>query len=177
MSFDFFLTPDPWLGALVIFTLRVLNNTLDTMRLLMVMRGNKIYSWILGFLVSVIYVLVFASVFSNLDNPLYIAAYAAGFATGNVVGMQIEEKLALGYLRLEIVSPGYGAELAKKLRANGFAVTEVSARGKDGMVSMLSIAVLRKRVALAESIIREVDEKAFITIAEMRTVRHGFWRL
>jgi uncharacterized protein YebE (UPF0316 family) len=177
MAFDFLLSPEAWLGALLIFALRVLNNTLDTVRLLMVMRGKKLFSWILGFLVSVIYVLVFASVFSNLDNPLYIASYAAGFATGNVIGMWIEERMALGYLRLDVISPGHGAELAEKLRADGFAVTEVSARGKDGMVSMLTIAVLRKRVELAERIIRQVDENAFVTIAEMRTVHHGFWRL
>ena len=176
MAMEFFLSPEAWLGALLIFSLRVLNNTLDTMRLLMVMRGNKLYSWILGFLVSVIYVLVFASVFSNLDNPLYVAAYAAGFATGNVIGMWIEEKMALGYLRLDVISPGHGAELAEKLRDDGFAVTEVAGRGKNGTVSLLTIAVLRRRVALAERIVNNVDENAFVTIAEMRTVRHGFWR-
>ena len=176
MAMEFSLSPEAWLGALLIFSLRVLNNTLDTMRLLMVMRGNKLYSWILGFLVSVIYVLVFASVFSNLDNPLYVAAYAAGFATGNVIGMWIEEKMALGYLRLDIISPGHGAELAEKLRDDGFAVTEVAGRGKNGTVSLLTIAVLRRRVALAERIVNNVDENAFVTIAEMRTVRHGFWR-
>ena len=176
MAFNFLLSPEAWAGALLIFAFRVLNNTLDTMRLLMVMRGKKWLSWVLGFLVSIIYVLVFASVFSNLDNPLYVAAYAAGFATGNVVGMWIEEKMALGYLRLEVVSPGHGAELAEKLRKNGFAVTEIAARGKDGMVSMLSLSLLRKRVGLADRIVRDVDENAFITIAEMRTVRHGFWR-
>jgi uncharacterized protein YebE (UPF0316 family) len=176
MSFDFLLSPEAWLGATVIFSLRVLNNTLDTMRVLMVLRGKKWLAWGLGFAVSFIYVLLFTSVLSNLDNPLYFIAYSAGFATGSVVGMWIEERMALGYLRLEVVSPGHGAELAEKLRANGFAVTEISARGKDGMVSLLTIAVLRKRVELAERIVLEVDEKAFVTIAEMRTVRQGFWR-
>jgi len=177
MAFDFLLSPEAWIGAFVIFSLRVLNNALDTVRLLMVMRGKKWLSWILGFLVSLIYVILFTSVLTNLDNPLYVTAYAAGFATGNVIGMWIEEKMALGYLRLDVVSPGHGAELAEKLRGDGFAVTEVAARGKDGMVSMLTIAVLRKRVELAERIVRKVDENAFVTIAEMRTVRHGFWRL
>jgi len=175
MSFEFLLSPEAWIGAFVIFSLRVVNNTLDTMRLLMVMRGKKWLSWILGFLVSVIYVVLFTSVLSNLDNPLYIAAYAAGFATGNVVGMWIEERMAMGYLRLEVVSPGHGAELAEKLRESGFAVTEIAARGKDGMVSMLSITVLRKRVSLAEKIIADVDEGAFMTSEEMRGVRRGFW--
>lgn len=175
MSFDFLLSPEAWIGATVIFSLRVVNNTLDMMRLLMVMRGKKWLSWILGFLVSIIYVLLFTSVLSNLDNPLYITAYAAGFATGNVVGMWIEERMAMGYLRLEVVSPGHGAELAEKLRENGFAVTEIAARGKDGMVSVLSIIVLRKRISMAEKVVAEVDDSAFMTSEEMRGVRRGFW--
>ena len=89
--------------------------------------------------------------------------------------MWIEERMAIGYLRLEVVSSGHGVELAEKLRENGFAVTELAARGKDGMVSMLSITVLRKRVSLAEKIIAEVDDRAFMTSEEMRGVRRGFW--
>ncbi len=177
MSIDFLLSPEAWLGAMAIFSLRVFNNTLDTMRLLMVMRGKKWLSWFLGFLVSTIYVLLFTSVLSNLENFLYMIAYTTGFATGNVVGMWLEERMALGYLRLDVISPGHGVELAEKLREAGFAVTEVSARGKDGMVSLLTIAVMRRRVDLAEQIIHAVDSKAFITMAEMRTVRHGFWRV
>jgi len=174
MPVDLLSLPPFW-GALLIFSMRVLNNTLDTLRVLMVMRGKKTLSWILGFVVSMIYVILFTSVLSNLENPLYIVAYSAGFATGNVIGMWIEERMALGYLRVEVVSPGHGVELAMTLREEGFAVTEIAARGKDGMVSMLSLAVLRKRVDLVNEIVRKVDENAFITMAEMRTVRHGYW--
>jgi uncharacterized protein YebE (UPF0316 family) len=156
--------------------MRVLNMTLDTLRVLFVMRGRKKTAWGLGFVQSVIFILVFNSVLANLDNPIYIVAYAAGFATGNVAGMWIEERLAIGYVRLQVVSPLRGVKMAERLRDEGFAVTEVSARGKDGMVSLLSCAVLRKRVALAESIIRDVDDAAFITVEEMRAVRRGFWR-
>lgn len=165
-----------WSGALLIFAMRVLNMTLDTLRVLFVMRGRKATAWGLGFVESVIYILVFNSVLTNLGNPIYIAAYAGGFATGNVIGMWIEERLAIGFVRLQAISSKRGAELAERLRTEGFAVTEVSARGKNGMVSMLNVAVLRKRVSLAAKIIREVDEEAFVTTEEMRAVRRGFWR-
>ena len=65
--------------------------TLDTLRVLMVMRGKKGTAWILGFFQSVIFVLAITRCSSNLDNPLNMIGYAAGFATGNVVGMLIEE--------------------------------------------------------------------------------------
>ena len=67
--------------------------------------------------------------------------------------------------------------MAQKLRENGFAVTEIPARGKDGMVSMLSLSVRRKQVAAVESIITECDEAAFITSENVHTVQRGFWRI
>ena len=166
----------PWIGALVIFGLRVLNITLDTLRMLFTLRGMKFWSWVVGFMVSLIYVLLLTSVLSNLNNPLYIIAYAAGFATGGVVGMWIEERLAIGFTNIQVVSPRRGAVMAQKLREEGYAVTEIPARGKDGMVSMLSLSVRRKQVVNVENIINDCDEAAFVTTEDVHPVRRGFFR-
>ncbi|MBI4732368.1 MAG: DUF2179 domain-containing protein [Chloroflexi bacterium] len=159
-----------------IFALRVSDMTLDTLRLLFVVRGKKGVAWGLGFFQSVIFVIAITSVLQNLDNPLNIIGYAAGFATGNVVGMMIEERLAIGHIKLSIVSSARGAALAQTLREGGFAVTEIPARGKDGMVSMLSVSVKRKDVARVEIIVREKDAGAFVIAEDVRPLRHGFWR-
>lgn len=166
----------PWIGASVIFGLRVVNISLDTLRMLFVLRGKKLFSWVVGFLVSLIYVLLLTSVLANLTNPLYIIAYSAGFATGGVVGMWIEERLAIGYTNVQIVSPRRGTVMAQKLRENGFAVTEIPARGKDGMVSMLSLSVRRKQVMTVTEIVNECDESAFVTSEDVHPMRRGFWR-
>ena len=175
--FDLMVFSNPWLGVSVIFGLRVLNMTLDTLRMLFTLRGMKWLSWVVGFIVSLIYVLLLTSVLSNLNNPLYIIAYAAGFATGGVVGMWIEERLAIGFTNIQIISPRRGVIMAQKLRENGFAVTEIPARGKDGMVSMLSLSVRRKQVMSVEQIINECDEAAFVTTEDVHPVRRGFFRI
>jgi uncharacterized protein YebE (UPF0316 family) len=92
------LSPEAWLSALLIFFLRVLDMTLDTLRVLFVMRGKKRIAWILGFFQSAIFVLAIGKVLTQLNNPLNIIGYAAGFATGNVVGMLIEERIAIGHV-------------------------------------------------------------------------------
>ncbi|MBT3313320.1 MAG: DUF2179 domain-containing protein [Anaerolineae bacterium] len=173
---ELLLTFPAWAYALTIFVLRVIDMALGTLRFLVGMRGSKGASWLLGFFQAVIFVVAITSVLSNLDNPLNIISYAAGYATGGVLGVWIEGKMAIGYVRVEVISSLRGAELAESLRDAGFAVTEVSARGKDGMVSVLNVAVLRKQVNLAAKIIREVDEDAFVTTEEMRAVNRGFWR-
>jgi len=173
---DFLLSPQAWLTALLIFGLRVSDMTLDTLRVLFVMRGRKQIAWVLGFFQSAIFVLAIGRVLSNLDNPLNLIGYAAGFATGNVVGMLIEERLAVGHISIHIISPRRGTAIADHLRKNGYAVTEIPARGKDGMVTLLNCSVLRKNVDKVRGLINEIDPEAFITAEDVRPVRRGFWR-
>lgn len=170
------VTAQAWLSALLIFALRVSDMTLDTLRVLFVMRGKKRIAWILGFFQSAIFVLAIGRVLTQLDNPLNIIGYAAGFATGNVVGMYIEERIAMGHILINIISPRLGTAIADHLRQNGYAVTEVSARGKDGMVSMINCSVLRKQVDAVRELVNEIDPEAFITAEDVRPVRRGFWR-
>ena len=170
------LTPQAFLGAGLIFLLRVTDMALDTLRVLMVMRGKKGIAWVLGFFQSAIFILAISSVLTHLDNPLNVIGYAAGFATGNVVGMWIEERLAIGHVNITVVSSRRGSAIADHLRAKGFAVTEIPARGKDGMVSLLTCSVLRKNVADVRNLVNEIDAEAFITAEDVRPVRRGFWR-
>ena len=169
-------SPQAWLMAGLIFLLRVSDMTLDTLRVLVVMRGRKSIAWILGFFQAGIFVLAISSVLENLNNPLNIAGYAAGFATGNVVGMLIEERLAIGHILLSIVSPRRGSAIAENLRGEGYAVTEIPARGKDGMVSLLYVNVLRRNTDRVKKLANEIDPEAFITAEDVRPIRRGFWR-
>jgi uncharacterized protein YebE (UPF0316 family) len=165
-----------WLGVLVIFALRVTDMSMDTVRMLFVIRGRRSLAWILGFMQSIIYVLAISSVLTHLDNVFNVIGYGAGFATGNVVGMWIEGRLAIGHTQLSIISSNLGCSVVDKLREAGYAVTEIPARGRDGMVTLISCAVLRKDVAHAEAIIRDADADAFVTAEDVRPMRHGFWR-
>ena len=113
-----FLSTSAWLSAGLIFFLRVCDMTLDTLRMLVVMRGRKGIAWALGFFQALIFVLAISSVLSNLENPLNVLGYAGGFATGIVVGMFIEERLAIGHVQLSIVSSRRGAAITERLRAD-----------------------------------------------------------
>ncbi len=173
---DYLLSPSAWLYALLIFALRVADMSVGTLRMLFTLRGRKGISWAMGFFQALIFVLAITSVINDLDNFLNIIGYAAGFATGGVVGMWIEERLAIGYTHIDIISPRRGAAIAEHLRAQGFAVTEVPARGKDGMVTMLQCNVRRKHTPYVKQLVKEIDPNAFITAEDVRPIRRGFWR-
>ncbi len=173
---EFLTSPSAWLAALLIFCLRITDMSLDTLRVLFVVRGRKPIAWVLGFCQSAVYVIAIVKVLSSLGNPLTVLGYAAGFATGNVVGMFVEERLAIGHIQLQIVSRRRGTALAEALRGGGFGVTEIAARGRDGTVRLLSTSVLRKDLNHAKRIVHETDAEAFITSEDVRPVRRGFWR-
>jgi uncharacterized protein YebE (UPF0316 family) len=161
---------------IVIFALRVIDMSFDTLRVLFVIRDRRTGAWITGFIQSSLWVVAITSVLSNLDNPWAVIAYAAGFASGSVVGMAIEERLAVGFGDLRIMSPGRGPALAQAIREEGYAATEIPGRGKDGMVSVITCSVRRRDIARLRRTIAGIDPRAFVTIHEVRPLHRGFWR-
>jgi len=121
-------------------------------------------------------VVAISSVLTQLNNVLNVIGYATGFATGNIVGMMIETRLAIGHVLVNIISSNRGSFIAERLRANGYAVTEIAGRGMNGTVFELHASVLRKDVSQVETIVLESDPQAFVTAEDVRPVRRGFWR-
>ena len=172
---EFTFTQQDVLVAFGVFMLRVVNQSLDTLRVVMMLRGRKLETWILGFIETVIFVVALSSVISGLDNVLNIIGYSAGFATGTTVGMWVEDRLAIGFINLSIVSPKRGTALVQHLREAGYGVTEIPARGKDGMVSLINLSVRRKEVDQVQALVESVDSTAFVTSEETRPLRRGVW--
>lgn len=174
--FNFEFTTQSLLIALLIFLVRVVATSLDTLRVIFTMRSNKFWVWMLGFMNSMIWVVTFAFVLSDIKNFMNVLVYAGGFATGNVVGMWIEDKLAIGFAEVRVISPKLGAAILDVLREHNYAVTEIPARGKDGMVSVITGSMRRSQVGEFERLVLDIDQNAFITKEDVIAVRRGFWR-
>jgi uncharacterized protein YebE (UPF0316 family) len=159
-----------------IFGLRVSDMTMDTLRVLFVIRGRKGLAWALGFCQSAIWVVAITSVLSHLGNLWTVIGYAAGFATGNVVGMFIEERLAIGHGHMRIISSRRGAAIAEAIRADGYAATELAGRGKDGTVHVITCSIQRRDIDHVQRQVQAIDSEAFVTIQDVRPLMRGFWR-
>jgi uncharacterized protein YebE (UPF0316 family) len=173
---DVFFSLVAWLSAGLIFALRLTDMSLDTLRVLVVIRGQKQLAWVFGFFQAGIFVVAISAVIRDLGNPLNIIGYAAGFATGNVLGMLIEERIAIGHIHIRIISSKRGPAIADRLRGDGYAVTEIPAYGKDGTVTLLNCSVKRKNLARVQKSVNDVDPNAFVTAEDIRPIRRGFWR-
>lgn len=161
-------------GPLVIFLLRICDVSMATMRMLLAVRGVKTLVPVIGFFEVLIWIFAVGNAIKFIDSPAHLVGYASGFAAGTLVGMWLEEKLAIGMATVRVVSQHGGVELAEALRARGFGVTEQGGQGKDGRVEIL-YAVLRRRDLPA--VFEEVgtwDPEAFVTVEEPRAVQRGW---
>lgn len=170
------LTPDILIGGFVIFLLRLIDMCLDTLRMLFVVRGQRVIVWILGVTTSIIYIVAISNVLSGKNHPFTILCYGVGYATGNVLGMRIEERLAIGFKQVNIVSKDKGHEIAEALREQGYGVTEMVGQGRDGTVDLVSTSVKRKHAKEVRKIIKNIDSAAFITEDDFNPVQSGTWR-
>ncbi len=171
------ITPEVLLGGLVIFALRVIDMTLDTMRLLFVVRGKRVIVWVLGVITNTIYIVAISSVLTGKNHPFTIFCYACGYATGNILGMRLEERLAIGYKEINVISKTSGKQIAETLRDKGFGVTEMVGQGMNGYVAIIKTNVKRKQVKEVRKIIESVDKDAFITEDDFNPVNTGgYWR-
>ena len=162
-------------GYLFIFFARICDVSLSTVRMLMVVRGKRLYAAAIGFFEVIIYITALNLIFSNLTNPLNLLVYAAGFATGNYIGSFIEEKLAVGTLTVQVITMRLPLELTEKLRAKGYGVTVIEGQGREGKRYILQIILPRKRVNHLRKEIDEWDCEAFWTVFDARTTRGGIF--
>jgi uncharacterized protein YebE (UPF0316 family) len=167
---------EPILGGLFVFALRLTDVTLGTLRILMTVRCRKWLAGLIGFVEVTIFVVAISQVVRNVGNAWNVLGYSSGFAAGTMVGMTIEEPMALGFTVVRIISSDLWQMLGDTIRRAGFGVTEMTGRGMREAVDILEVVVRRADLPTVLQIVNQVDGKAFVTVEETRRVYRG-WRL
>jgi uncharacterized protein YebE (UPF0316 family) len=154
-----------FLGVAYIFLLRLLDQTLGTLRALYVNKGKPLFGAGLGFIESAIWVIAISQVIKDLDDPYLIIGYALGFASGTIVGSYIESSIGIGdvVIRIFLSKDDNTKNVAKELRANGFGVTIINGEGMQGEVSILWCVAPRKKSKQVLNIVYEINPGAYIT--------------
>ena len=158
---------------LLIFLARIMDVTIGTIRIVMVSKGQKSLAPILGFFEILIWLMAISKIFQNLNSwPCYIA-YAAGFATGNYIGLIIEEKLAVGIVKIQIITRKKAETLIENMKGAGYGVTYHEAQGSSESVSIIYSIIKRTEIQKVEDIVKTTNPKAFYSIEDVKSVSHG----
>lgn len=159
----------------IIFVINVVYVTLSTMRMILTLKGRRYIAAFVSMFEIVIYVVGLGLVLDNLNEIQNLVAYALGFGTGVVVGTKIEEKLALGYITVNVVSSNPDLNFTRKIREKGYGVTSWSSYGMDGDRLSMQILTPRKYELRLYEMIKGIDPKAFIISYEPKQIYGGFW--
>jgi uncharacterized protein YebE (UPF0316 family) len=149
---------------LVIFTARITDVSIGTVRILLMMNNKKKLATFLGFCESLIWVTVITAIFKQVNNPLAYVAYAGGYATGTFIGMTLENKLGVGKVLVRFITRQDATALVEHLRNTRFGFTNVKAEGHKGDVNLIFSVVERKDLKELIEIVKSFHPKAFYSI-------------
>ncbi len=150
--------------GLLVFLARVGDVSLGTLRTLVIVQGRTRLSFVLGFIEVSMWLVVIAAVLDKVSHqPLLGVFYALGFATGNIIGIKIEQRIALGDVVLRVICAACGVALADRIRRAGFGVTTFEGEGLHGAVTMLFVVCRRRDLKPILRLVDDVAPDAFYT--------------
>jgi uncharacterized protein YebE (UPF0316 family) len=150
-------------SALIIFSLRLADQSLGTMRTLLVSKNKPIYAALIGLVESAIWIVAISQVIKDIDDPVLIGAYAAGFAAGTILGTYIERIVGVGNIVVRVFTSSNSPSVAETLRDNGHGVTVIDGEGKEGPVKIYLCVIPRRKLKSVLGMIEEINPNAYIT--------------
>lgn len=162
---------------ILIFCARVLDVSIGTLRIILMARGKRKLAPLLAFFEILVWLIAIRQIFSHLNNPACYIAYAGGFATGNYVGLWLDEKLALGYQVVRIITRHDATRLISCLKEKGVGITRVDAEGRNGKVEIIFTVIPRRDLPGVLNIIKQFNPRAFYSVEDVRLASEGIFPL
>ena len=159
-----------WMIPLLVFAARICDVSIGTVRMIMVISGHRLASAVLGFLEVLIWVLAVGGVVGNLSDPFTVLAFAGGFATGTLVGMTIENRLAIGFRVVRVINQAPELGLAGVLRESGYTATRIDGHDRTGPAEIVFVPVRRRNVPALLERVAQVAPEAFLSVERAERV-------
>ena len=150
---------------------RIIDVSMGTLRVSFIARGRKWLAALCGFTEIFIWIAVVSRVITGAQHIHTYIAYALGFTCGTLVGMFIEEHLAVGWALVRVITHHPVDTFMSELSNSGFGVTRQDAHGARGPVHVLVILMPRRNLNKFRGMLREFDPVAFYTIEDVRYAR------
>jgi uncharacterized protein YebE (UPF0316 family) len=152
-----------FLAALTIFLLRLCDQSLGTVRALLIAKNKPLYAGLVGLAESVIWILAVSKVIEDIDDSLLIAGYALGFAAGTILGSYIEGFLGFGDVVVRVFTSIDSPNVAEPLRKEGFGVTVIDGEGIKGSVRIYWCIIPKRKLKMVLRIIEETAPNSYVT--------------
>ena len=162
--------------SLIIFTARIVDVSLGTIRVNMIIRRKKTIAALVGFVEVTIFITIIVRIIKDIDNIYGILAYGAGFAVGTVVGIIISEKLSRDLISTNIISRECHDEIKNLLSKEDFGFTCYKGAGREGELEIINVVCSCTNLSRLNKLIHEADPRAFVASYMLDKIRGGFIR-
>ncbi len=153
---------------ILIFSARVIDVSMETIRIVFVSRGVRKTVALIGFFEKLIWLLAITQIMQHLNNPANYIAFAAGYSMGTFTGMSIAKRISSHYLKIRVITRKNHKRLSTLLSAAGYRTTIIDAEGTKGKVKVIYIIIKNKALDKAMRIIKRFDPRIFYTIEDVR---------
>lgn len=162
--------------SLIIFIGRIIDVSLGTIRVTMIVRRKKAIAAITGFFEVAIFISIIVKLIQEIDNIYGILAYAAGFAVGTVIGIIISEKFSRDLISTNIISVKHSEAIKDILKDEGFGITCYKGRGINGEVEVINVICSQTNIQKLNKLVYSKDPNAFLASYMLDKIRGGFIR-
>jgi len=159
---------------ILIIVLQLLYVPMLALRTICMVKKLTLLTSIFGILESLIYVLGLSIVLSGEQTLLEMIVYALGFGLGLIVGIHIENRLAIGFTSVVANIRDKNEALIQHLREKGYGVTLFVGEGRESSRYRLDILTKRSKEDELMEIISEYEPSAFVIFYEPKRFQGGF---
>jgi uncharacterized protein YebE (UPF0316 family) len=171
----FFTSAPIWELALILVS-KIIEVTMETLRIILVNKGYRKQGAIIAFFELLLWVFIASRVITGITAaPLKGVVYSLGYAIGVYLGSRLESRIAIGKILVQtITSEEIGAVMAQTLRQKGYGVTTIRAKGKDSNKMVLMIFANRRGKEEIIRSIQKIDADAMIETNDVSTLHGGY---
>lgn len=157
----------------IIFISKIIENTLSTLRLIVVAKGKKMFGAILQFIIAFVWVITTGIVVVNIkDDPLKVVFFALGSLIGSYLGSFIEEKIALGEDMLTVITNDNSSdEIIEKLSSYNYPVYKLKSENKNTFI--LLVMSHKKNRNKIINIIKKIDKNSLISASSIKNMTYN----
>jgi len=164
------------LTCLTIFLARIVDVSISTFRMLLMVKKKSFITPILAFCeVFVWFMAARKALNTDVNSILIPICYSLGYATGTYIGGFLSRRFIKNINSIEVTTKRNNKKLINTLRNKGFALSIISLKNAyEEPKDLIILDVKSKNTNETVKLIKEIDEKAFVVVRDTKVVYNGY---
>lgn len=161
-------------NLILILIMQLIYVPMLALRTICMVKKLTVLTAVFGVLEALIYVFGLSLVLTGDQTILEMLVYAFGFGLGLIVGIHIENRIAIGYTSVIANIREKNMALITQLRENGYGVTVFEGEGRESSRYRLDILTKRSRETELLELINQYEPSAFVIFYEPKLFKGGY---